>query len=85
MVDLVTPLHKHYSFTVEGCVDDERLDVHMDIPHLSFEDSILGHNLPGARVFINLPWGMADIIGQHFAKRRRTAPESALAKFAYVG
>jgi hypothetical protein len=59
---------------LEGCVDDEVLNSHGDLPHFSPSEWILERDLSGERVFINPPW-------EHFESCRRTAPTSTMAIF----
>jgi hypothetical protein len=39
------PLHARFDFTLEGCVDDEGLNSHGDLPHCPPSDSILERDL----------------------------------------
>jgi hypothetical protein len=66
---------------MEGCVDDEGLNSHGDLPHCSPSDSILERDLSGERVFINPPWELAKRIVQHFEDCRRTSPTFTMAVF----
>jgi hypothetical protein len=46
LVDYVfEPVHARFNFTLEGCVDDEGLNSHGDLPHFSPSDSILERDL----------------------------------------
>jgi hypothetical protein len=75
------PLHARFDFTLEGCVDDEGLNSHGDLPQCSPSYSILERDLSGERVFINPPWELAEQSGQHFESCRRTAPTSTMVVF----
>jgi hypothetical protein len=75
------PLHARFDFTLEGCANDEGLNSHGALPHCSPSDSILERDLSIERVFINPPWELAEQIGQHFERCRRTTPTSTMAVF----
>jgi hypothetical protein len=82
LVDSVfTPLDEQVSFTLEGCGDDEGLNVHGNLPSYSHGDLILARYLVSERDFINPPWELADEIGQHFEHCRHTTLQSTLAVF----
>jgi hypothetical protein len=75
------PMHARFDFTLEGCVDDEGLNSHGNIPHYSPSDSILERDLSGEWMFICPPYELAEQIGQHFESCRRTTPTSTVAVF----
>jgi hypothetical protein len=82
LVDSVfEPLHTRFSFTVEGCADDEGLNLHGDLPYCSPSDSILERELSGERMFINPTRELAERIAQNFEDCRRTSPTSTMAVF----
>jgi hypothetical protein len=60
------PLHAQFNFTLEGCVDDEGLNLHGDLLHCSPSDSILERDLSRERVFIDPPWELVEQIAKHF-------------------
>jgi hypothetical protein len=76
------PLHARFDFTLEGCVDDEGLLSHGNIPQCSPSDSILERDLSGERVLINPPRELAEQVGQHFESCRRTSPTSVTSSMA---
>jgi hypothetical protein len=75
------PQHARFDFTLEGCVDDEGMDSHNNLPHCSPSDSILERALSTKRVFINPPWQLAEQVGRHFECGRRTTPTSTMVVF----
>jgi hypothetical protein len=84
LVDSVfEPLHARVDFTLEGCVYDEGLSSHGDLPQYSLSDSILERYLSREPVFINPPWELATHIGRHFdfESCRRTPPTPTMAVF----
>jgi hypothetical protein len=74
-------MHARFDFTLEGCVDDECLNSHGDLPHYSPNNSILHGDLSGERVFINPPWELAEQLEQQFESCRRTSPTSTMVVF----
>jgi hypothetical protein len=82
LVDYVTePLHARLDFTLEGCANDEDLDLHGDLSHCSPRDLIMERDLFEERVFLNPPWEWAQHIGHHFENCRRAAPTSTMGAF----
>jgi hypothetical protein len=74
-------MHARFNFTQEGCVDDEGLNSHGDLPRCSPSYSILERDLSGKQMLINPPWELAEQIAQHFEDCRRPSPTSAMAVF----
>jgi hypothetical protein len=75
-------MHARFNFTLEGCVDDEGLKSHGDLPHCSPSDSILERDLSGEWVFINPPLEVVERIAQHFNEDyRRTSSTSTMVVF----
>jgi hypothetical protein len=87
LVDFVfEPLYARFNFTLEGCVDDEGLNSHGDLPLCSLSDSILERDLRGERVSFNPPRELGDGIHiftsfRELSATRRATPTSTLAIF----
>jgi hypothetical protein len=67
-------MHARFDYTLEGCADDEGLNLHGNLPHCSPSDSILERDLSGERVFINPPSELVEHIERHFESCCRRAP-----------
>jgi hypothetical protein len=72
-------MHARLDFTLEGCADDEGLNLFGDLLHYTPSHPLLERDQAREGVITNPPWEMVEQIPQHFDICLHTTPTSTLA------